>query len=329
MNTFQCQSPHAIHFSGGRTSGFMLHKHLEAHGGKLPEGVHVIFCNTGKERVETLDFVERCSLEWGVPVVWLEYRYEGPPAEFDVQEFTREASATEFVLDEDADEFIPAPGTEDATKIVTQQVATRKKTRGRHYFEIVNYATASRNGEPFEAIIQARGFLPNVVARFCTVEMKIRTAQRYLKSLGWDHWTSSIGLRADEPARVARLRGTNRHNNEEPDAPLARAGFVLDDVRRFWESQPFDLALESYQGNCDLCFLKGRGKIQRVMREAPELAQWWIGQENAIKSSKSARNASFRADRPRYEHLLRQVQEQPLLPFPDDEPMIDCFCGEE
>jgi len=243
----------------------------------------VIFCNTGKERTETLDFVERCSLEWGVPVIWLEYRY------------------------------ILAPTPEE---------------KGKHAFEIVNYATASRNGEPFEAIIQARGFLPNVVARFCTVEMKIRTAQRYLKSLGWDHWTSSIGLRADEPARVARLRGTNRHNNEEPDAPLARAGFALDDVRRFWESQPFDLALESYQGNCDLCFLKGRGKIQRVMRESPELAQWWIYQENAIRSSKSARNASFRADRPRYEHLLKQVQEQPLLPFPDDEPMIDCFCGE-
>jgi len=283
MNPFAMAAPHAIHFSGGRTSGFMLHKHLEAHGGKLPEGVHVIFCNTGKERTETLDFVERCSLEWGVPVVWLEYRY------------------------------IPAPTPEE---------------KGKHTFEVVNYATASRNGEPFEQIIQARGFLPNVVARFCTVEMKIRTAQRYLKSLGWDHWTSSIGLRADEPARVSRLRGTNRHNNEEPDAPLAKAGLVLDDVRRFWESQPFDLALESYQGNCDLCFLKGRGKIQKIMRENPELAEWWIDQENTIKSSKSARNASFRADRPRYEHLLRQVQEQPLLPFPDEESTIDCFCGE-
>lgn len=35
----------------------------------------VVFCNTGKERPETLDFVERCSQRWGVPVTWLEYRH--------------------------------------------------------------------------------------------------------------------------------------------------------------------------------------------------------------------------------------------------------------
>ena len=324
MNNFRCQSPHAIHFSGGRTSGFMLHKHLEAHDGKLPEGVQVIFCNTGKERTETLDFVERCSLEWAVPVIWLEYRYI--PGEPGSPGIAVAEPVKVPVWDEDDEGETVQIGEVPGIKTT---IHGRKAPKGKHTFEIVNYATASRQGEPFEQIIQARGFLPNVVARFCTVEMKIRTAQRYLKSLGWDHLTSSIGLRADEPARVSRLRGTNRHSNEEPDAPLARSGFVLDDVRRFWESQPFDLALESYQGNCDLCFLKGRGKIQKIMRENPELAEWWIDQEKTIKSSKSARNASFRADRPRYEHLLKQVQEQPLLPFSDEEPTIDCFCGEE
>jgi 3'-phosphoadenosine 5'-phosphosulfate sulfotransferase (PAPS reductase)/FAD synthetase len=41
-------------------------------------------------------------------------------------------------------------------------------------YEIVDYETASRNGEPFEAIIRKRQYLPNPVTRFCTVELKIR-----------------------------------------------------------------------------------------------------------------------------------------------------------
>ena len=39
---------------------------------------------------------------------------------------------------------------------------------------------------------------------------------------------------------------------------------------------PFDLHLEHYQGNCDLCFLKGRNMIKRLLTEHPEKAEWWI-----------------------------------------------------
>ena len=62
-----------INFSGGRSSGFMLHNILQAYDGKLPENCCVVFTNTGKEREETLVFVDRCSKEWEVPIVWLEY----------------------------------------------------------------------------------------------------------------------------------------------------------------------------------------------------------------------------------------------------------------
>jgi 3'-phosphoadenosine 5'-phosphosulfate sulfotransferase (PAPS reductase)/FAD synthetase len=45
---------------------------------------------------------------------------------------------------------------------------------------------ASRDGEPFEALVRLAGLLPNPVARFCTVELKIRTIRRwYLRWLGW------------------------------------------------------------------------------------------------------------------------------------------------
>ena len=70
-----------INFSGGRSSAYMLNAILAAHSDRqppsqpLPDNVIVCFANTGKERPETLDFVQRCSDEWGVDIVWLEYHY--------------------------------------------------------------------------------------------------------------------------------------------------------------------------------------------------------------------------------------------------------------
>ena len=64
-------------------------------------------------------------------------------------------------------------------------------------YAVVDYKTASRDGEPFEALIRKRGFLPNPVARFCTVELKVRTIHRYLKANRWTTWDSMLGIRAD------------------------------------------------------------------------------------------------------------------------------------
>lgn len=178
---FKIEGPAVISFSWGRTSGLMLYRILQSHGGTLPADVKVVFCNTGKERPETLDFVERCSAEWGVPMVWLEYRYDG--ANYDA----------------------PKP----------------RAVEG-HSFAVVDYATASRNGEPFADVLTAFAefrkanakdpVLPNVAQRFCTVEMKMRTLQRWgWEYLGWgDAWLNAVGLRADEPQRVAKARQSKR-----------------------------------------------------------------------------------------------------------------------
>lgn len=65
--------PAKIAFSGGESSGYMLGKILQAYGGLLPEDVHVVFANTGKENEHTLTFVQRCAEHYGVRVVWVEF----------------------------------------------------------------------------------------------------------------------------------------------------------------------------------------------------------------------------------------------------------------
>ena len=72
------EDPHfrfCLNISGGRTSGYLLRRVLDAHGGELPENAIAVFANTGKEFPQTLDFVDRMEKEWGVKIHWLEYRH--------------------------------------------------------------------------------------------------------------------------------------------------------------------------------------------------------------------------------------------------------------
>jgi 3'-phosphoadenosine 5'-phosphosulfate sulfotransferase (PAPS reductase)/FAD synthetase len=76
MNVYKIVPPFYVSFSGGRTSAYMLRQVLDAWGGSLPSGGHVLFANTGREHPATYDFVERIGLEW-CPVTWVEWRREG------------------------------------------------------------------------------------------------------------------------------------------------------------------------------------------------------------------------------------------------------------
>lgn len=63
--------PILISFSGGRTSAFMTKYIIESEKYAHREKV-VIFANTGKEREETLEFVNECDKRWNLGVHWIE-----------------------------------------------------------------------------------------------------------------------------------------------------------------------------------------------------------------------------------------------------------------
>lgn len=182
-------------------------------------------------------------------------------------------------------------------------------------YERVSFNNASRNGEPFARLIAAKSFTPNSMMRFCTEEMKVNTIRHFVQSeLGWSAWTNVVGLRHDEGHRVMKALARN-HEGKSPwrsAVPLANAKVTARDVKAFWEAQPFDLGLRSYEGNCDLCFLKGRGSIKAIMREQPGAADWWIAQE-AIGKGRFVTEYS-------YADLAREVAQQPHL---FDEPLDD------
>jgi predicted phosphoadenosine phosphosulfate sulfurtransferase len=59
-----------VSFSGGRTSGFMLWYILNFMQEEYE--IIVVFANTGKEQGGTLEFVNKCSIKWGIDIVWVE-----------------------------------------------------------------------------------------------------------------------------------------------------------------------------------------------------------------------------------------------------------------
>ena len=201
-------------------------------------------------------------------------------------------------------------------------------------FRTVDFASASRNGEPFEAIIRKRNYLPNPVARFCTVALKITPEREFLKWLGWTDWQNMVGIRADEPRRVAKIRANPSGGHAGPDriVPLADAGITKEHVGAFWRSSNFDLELPNHNGvtmhgNCDLCFLKGGAQIQSLIEEKPERAVWWAAMEGSITNAKIENGGRFRSDRPSYAQIAQFAAEQRSL-FDADESPIACFCGD-
>lgn len=195
-------------------------------------------------------------------------------------------------------------------------------------FKVVNFETASRNGEPFENLILKRKYLPNPVTRFCTSELKIRTIHKYVKCLGWKHNETMdwVGIRADEQRRAAKI--------DRDRTPLVAAGITKEDVGHFWRNQSFDLGLPNMNGvtmhgNCDLCFLKGAKQTYSLIEEKPERALWWAKMETLVQTKERTfgDGARFRKDRPSYQQMHDYAKSQKTLDMFDDE-SIPCFCGD-
>ena len=260
-----------INFSGGRSSAYMLRRLLDE---GLSDNTEVIFCNTGKERNETLTFVNECSVRWDVPITWLEYRY-------------------------------------------------RKDSKGgikdpKNHYAIVDYKTASRNGEPFAQMIEKSSMLPNAVARKCTSDLKVDTVRRYLlrdKGIGRKEYTNLLGIRSDEPKRI-KIALMEQCTT---DYPLVSMGITREDINSYWQQSDFDLGIESVYSNCDLCFLKGEKILTQSIRDNPELAKWWIEQEEKISRRFITETT--------YSKMLKYAQTQQTIDF-GDTPQIDCFCGD-
>lgn len=224
------------------------------------------FQNTGREHPQTLEFLRRVEDALRSPIVRLEWR---APAR---GEPPRNAS-----------------------------------------FEEVRHENLSVHGEPFRDLLECLAayrakhknkppISPWARQRICTAYLKIKTVRMYTKALGWEDFVSYVGLRADEPERVARMKERNDRLDTDERAPLFDLGISKGDVLAFWRNMPFDLELPEYLGNCTACFLKDERDLASALSHSITEADWWIESEQ--------RFGPMRRGRTSYADVLRESPER-------------------
>lgn len=216
-----------VQVSGGRTSGYM------AYLLKDQPGTFFMFQNTGREKKETYDFLNKMDKKWNLNLIWLEYSCP------------------------------------DSTKRAT--------------YNIVTYETSNREGVPFSQLIDKRKAIPNKFKRFCTSELKVKTARRYIRSLGYKKWNYAVGYRADEPKRQIRS-----DTMQTTITPLRDLNITILDIAKFWDKNSFDLNLplmpngKTFGGNCEGCFWHSEYQNAMLCKLNPESVNWLIEQEERM-----------------------------------------------
>jgi len=288
MNPYRINEPTAISFSGGRTSAFMLYKCLEAHDGRLPDEAVVTFANTGKEMPETLDFVQACTDNWGVDIVWLER---------EIQKNT-----------EDKPKYLYR------TRVVDHDTASRN---GKPFVELIK---ARRYAPNPVARFCTQELKIKAIGQFLREERGFPNPYVCFIGIRGDEQrraTKMHGAVADFQERHLPLwlDGITKEDiyefwiNQNFDLQLPNNNGTTD-----W-------------GNCDLCFLKGMSKKMSIIEARPDLADWWSEQEQSL-SKAVGRGAYFRKDQPSYTEMKVIASNQGSLFRFDNDESIPCFCGD-
>jgi hypothetical protein len=173
--------------------------------------------------------------------------------------------------------------------------------------------------------------MPNNMASNCTRELKQRPIDAYLRDNFKDYnIIRVIGIRADE-----QHRKSNNAINENIIYPLCDE-LPVDSkfIRNWWSKQDFDLNLKDYEGNCDLCFKKSLKKRLTIIKENPNVANWWEKMENKY-SSESIPRFDLRTNKSIYE--LKELAKNKFTKAEDLHELskkqcelfdfeTDCFC---
>lgn len=189
-------------------------------------------------------------------------------------------------------------------------------------FKIVDFVTASRNGEPYENVIKKFG-IPNQSHPICTRELKLRPIQSYLKSKGWKKkdYVTALGIRCDEAHRIS-----SRCEEDRIIYPLIEY-HPMDKptINWWWKQQDFDLNLPEHKGNCSWCWKKSKRKLLTLAKEDqgifefPNRMEQYYGRVGAEfrKENASDRNnrVFFRGNQSTIELLYEATQ--PFTAFTD------------
>jgi hypothetical protein len=140
-------------------------------------------------------------------------------------------------------------------------------------------------GLPFEQIIDKKsGYLPNIMARYCTTEMKIKPMFDWWQNTIGEPVEMQIGFRQGEERRaknmldkcVDGLRQFGKVGWQKPVFPLIDNGIKRDKIVKYWDDIPLPFA---QQNNCVGCFHRNALVLRKKFDDHPNKMQWFKEQE--------------------------------------------------
>lgn len=150
----------------------------------------------------------------------------------------------------------------------------------------------------FEGVIQKHGnYLPNIMSRFCTVDMKIKPIAQWCYENTNLPVEMRIGFRANEISRVNRMIerqvngienfkfkvGEKNGRNKWKELPYRKVEFPLikdaifkDTIENYWKDKPVRFA---YENNCVGCFHRSELMLKHMSNKAEKQFNWFIEME--------------------------------------------------
>lgn len=159
-------------------------------------------------------------------------------------------------------------------------------------------------GETFDNIIKLHGeYLPNVMSRFCTTDMKLKPLFNWWLNNINEPIEMRIGFRANEQSRAKTMNektnenglsefkhvvGKHKNGNnkwkltewQKPAFPLIENRIFKDQIEQYWKNKPVRFA---YMNNCVGCFHRSPALLKLMSEKHPNKFDWFIEAEQNEK----------------------------------------------
>lgn len=150
----------------------------------------------------------------------------------------------------------------------------------------------------FDEVIENHGnYLPNVISRFCTVDMKVKPIAQWCYDNTELPVEMRIGFRANEISRANNMIeraidgiepfkfkvGEKNGRNKWKELPYRMVKFPLienatfkDTIEEFWKDKPVRFA---YRNNCVGCFHRSELMLKHMSNKAEKQFDWFVEME--------------------------------------------------
>ena len=161
-------------------------------------------------------------------------------------------------------------------------------------------------GETFDELIKRKKMLPNVVMRFCTVNLKLIPIFHWWYNKFDNPVEMAIGFRANETKRANKMierlnkngileikETVSKHPSgrnkwqifewQKPTFPLIKDNIYSDTIHNYWNKNKQVPFIKGYYNNCVGCFHRNPIFLKKMSSEHENKIDWFIKQEKIAK----------------------------------------------